>query len=110
MVLGPILGSVEAEKALAYIVARGSGYASEIAGFYDSNLRGIQKQLDKLEHGGVLISRKVGRTRVYELNPRYPFKTKVRELIEEAIAFYPRDLRARLLVRRERPRRRGKPL
>jgi hypothetical protein len=109
MVLQPIIVSVEAEKILAYMMARGSGYAFEIAKFYDSNLRGIQKQLDKLEHGGVLYSRKVGRTRVYEFNPRYPFLTELQELLRKAITFYPEDLQEKLLIRRERPRRRGKP-
>ena len=109
MVLNPIIGSVEAEKILAYLIARGSGYALEIARFYDSNLRGIQKQLDKLEHGGVLYSRKIGRTRVYEFNPRYPFLKELQELLKKAIDFYPADLQERLWIRRERPRRRGKP-
>jgi hypothetical protein len=35
-------------------------------------LRARHEQLDKLEVGGILASRKVGRTRLYVFNPRYP--------------------------------------
>lgn len=108
--LAPILRSTETEKVLAFITARGDGYAYEIAKFYGSNLRGIQKQLEKLEHGGVLASKKVGRTRVYTYNPRYPFIAELKRLIEKAMSLYPKKLSDTLYLRRERPRRVGKPL
>jgi hypothetical protein len=108
--LSPILGSTEAEKVLVFIAARGDGYAYEIARFFKTNLRGIQKQLERLEHGGVLASKKVGRTRVYSFNPRYPFLIEIRSLLQKATGFYSVDLQNALFIRRERPRRKGKPL
>jgi len=108
--LAPILGSTETEKVLAFITARGDGYPYQIAKFYGSNLRGIQKQLERLEHGGVLASRKVGRTRVYAYNPRYPYKNELAALVKKAISMYPKKKSEALIVRRERPRRAGKPL
>jgi len=57
----------------------------------------------------VLVSRKVGRTRLYTFNPRYPFRDELQALLEKALAFYPADIRERLLYNRRRPRRRGKP-
>lgn len=108
--LAPLLGSSEAEKVLAFIEVRGQGYAYEIANFYSSNLRGIQKQLERLEHGGVLVSKKVGRTRLYTFNPRFAFKKELEALIQKAVSYYPESLRNALIIRRERPRRKGKPL
>ena len=69
-----------------------------------------KKQLEKLELGGVLVSHTAGRTRLYGLNPRYPFLKELRSLLEKALSFYPSEERERLLMNRRRPRRRGKPL
>ena len=108
--LEPLLGSANAERCLLFILAREEGYATEIARFFGTNLYGIQKQLDKLETGGVLASYKAGRTRLYRFNPRYAFLKELRALLEKALAFYPADDQERLRVVRRRPRRRGKPL
>ena len=110
IVLEPLLGSVNAERCLLFILAREEGYASEIAKFFDTDLYGIQKQLDKLEAGGVLASYKAGRTRLYRFNPRYSFLKELRALLDKALGFYPTDEQERLRVVRRRPRRRGKPL
>jgi hypothetical protein len=107
--LEPLLGSVNAERALIFIQARGEGYASEIAGFFETDLYGIQKQLDKLEMGGVLASRRVGRTRLYVFNPRYPFLGELQALLSKALLFYPEETRTDLTMNRRRPRRKGKP-
>lgn len=108
--LSTILGSNEAEKVLAFVTARDEGYAYQIAQFFNTNLRGIQKQLERLEFGGVLVSKKVGRTRVYSYNPRNPLSDELNNLVTEAIRFYPVEIREKLTIRRERPRRLGKPL
>jgi hypothetical protein len=107
--LEPILGSVNSERVLVYILARGEGYAREIARFYGADPDSIQKQLVKLEAGGVLVSREVGRTVPYKFNPRYAFLSELEGLLEKALSFYPETERERLLMNRRRPRRRGKP-
>lgn len=108
--LEPLLGSVNAERCLVFILAREQGYASEIAKFFDTDLSGIQKQLDKLETGGVLASYQVGRTRLYRFNPRYSFLRELQALLNKALGFYPAEEQERLRIVRKRPRRRGKPL
>lgn len=107
--LEPLLGSLSRERVLVFISARDEGYAREIACFFKTDLDPIQKQLEKLEFGGVLISRMVGRTRLYTFNPRYPFLAELKALLEKALAFYPEDEREELLMNRRRPRRSGKP-
>lgn len=108
--LEPLLGSLNSERVLLFILAREEGYASETAKFFDTDLYGIQRQLDKLETGGVLASRKAGRTRLYRFNPRYSFLNELKALLNKAISFYPPEQQERLLIVRRRPRRRGKPL
>jgi len=105
-----LLGSKNAERVLIYILAREEGYAREIAGFFETDLKSIQMQLDKFEKSGVLVSRTVGRTRPYVFNLRYPFLNEVRALLEKALSFYPENEREELLMNRRRPRARGKAL
>ncbi len=101
--------STDAQRVLLFLAARQRGYGREIAAFWPSRITGIQRQLDLLEVGGVLVSSPVGRTHVYEWNPRWPARSELLALLQRVIAFLPDDLRARLLDNRRRPRRRGKP-
>ena len=106
----PLLGSENRERVLIFLFARENGYAREISQFYNSSLYAIQKQLEKLETGGVLVSKMAGRTRLYQFNPRYPFLNELKSLLEKALSFYPEDMREDLMMTRRRPRGRGKPL
>jgi predicted ArsR family transcriptional regulator len=108
--LTPLLGTENSERVLIFLLARNEGYAREIAQFFDTNLYAIQRQLDKLEAGGVLVSRTAGRTRLYQFNPRYPFLNELKQLLEKALTFYPEDVRENLEMNRRRPRKRDKPL
>lgn len=108
--LEALLGSVNRERVLMFIFVRTEGYAREIARYYKSDLDPIQKQLEKLEFGGVLVSKTAGRTRLYSFNPRYAFLTELRLLLEKALSFYSANERAGLENIRRRPRRKGKPL
>ena len=108
--LESILGSVSSERVLVYLVARNEGYAREIAKFFNTGLAPIQKQFKKLENGGVVYSKQVGRTSVYAFDLRYPFLPELQSLIKKALEFYPEELREQLLMNRRRPRRSGKPL
>jgi hypothetical protein len=105
-----LLGSVNRERVLLFICTRGEGYPRDIARFFSTDLTPIQRQLDVLERGGILVSRLVGRTRLYTFNTRYPLLNEIKALLEKATSFYPQDERDRLLASRQRPRRAGKPL
>ena len=108
--LEPILGSVNCERVLVFLAARDEGYARDIARFFETAVAPVQSPLAKLENGGVIVSREAGRTRLYSFNPRYPFVSELRALLDKALSFYPDDLRERLIMSRRRPRRAGKPL
>ena len=109
MILDSLFGSENRERVLIFLKARGEGYASEIAAFFNTDLYAIQNQLERLETGGVIVSRSVGRTVLYQFNPRYFLLKELEALLEKALSYYPEDLREDLLMNRRRPRRRGKP-
>ena len=41
----------------------------------------FQKQLRRLERGGVLVSSTKGRTRLFQMNPVYPFARELEALL-----------------------------
>ena len=108
--LEPLLASTNCERVLIFVAARDEGYLREMADFFQTAPAPLLKQLVKLEAGGVLYSRLVGRTRLYGFNPRYPFLKELKALLDKALTFYPEDIRTELLASRRRPRRKGKPL
>jgi len=108
--LEPILGSKNAERVLMYILTREQGYAREIARFFGADADSVQKQLARLERGGILVSQSEGRTKLYRFNPRYSFLKELKALLSKALSFYPEDEQERLTIVRRRPRRSGKPL
>jgi hypothetical protein len=104
-----LLGSDDAERVLLFLVARDRGYGREIASFWQTSIYGVQRQLEKLEAGGILIASTVGRTRVYTWSPRCPFIDELKALFSKALSFLPDEPGLRLVVDRRRPRRRTKP-
>ncbi|MGA2507485.1 MAG: winged helix-turn-helix domain-containing protein [Chitinispirillaceae bacterium] len=105
-----LFGSACREKTLLFLFARQEGYAREIARFFNTGLDPVQKQLERLEFGGVVYGRPAGKTRLYSFNPRYPFLKELKSLLEKAISLYPEEERDKLTMVRRRPRRKGKPL
>ncbi len=108
--LESLFGSVNKERALLFLLVREEGYPRDIARFFATGLAPVQRQLDALERGGILVSRLAGRTRLYTFDPRYPLLDELKALLEKVLTFYPAEERERLLMSRQRPRRRGKPL
>ena len=108
--LEAFIGSTNRERVLLYLFFRKEGYAREISRYYDTDLSQIQKQLERLEIGSILYSRRVGKTVMYGLNPRYSFKSELEALFQKIFVFLPKDEQDSLTMDRKRPRRKGKPL
>lgn len=108
--LEAILGSTNKERVLIYLCTQGEGYAREIATAFKTGVTPIQKQLTALEAANVIYCQPRGRTKLYSLNPRYPFLKELEALLEKALEFYPPEEQERLTLNRRRPRRSGKPL
>lgn len=108
--LESLVGSTNAERVLLFLAARDKGYAREIAQTFDVAPSQVQRVLDRMERDGLLVSGEVGRARVYEFNPRFPFRDQVKSLFLDALERYPESLQEKLTKNRRRPRRKGKPL
>ena len=108
--LEAIVGSAAAEKVLLYLQNYEQAYGREIATTFDLAQSQVQKQLVKPESGGVLVSRRIGRTKLYQWNPRNPLVPALRALLGYALESLPLADQQRFFRRRTRPRRSGKAL
>lgn len=107
--LRALFGNDTAEKVLLYLLVHQDGYARQMAQAFGVAVSVVQKQLLRLERGGVVVSVTRGRTRLYQLNPEYAFAKELDALLRKALRFVPEGERAPLLPRRRRPRQSGKP-
>lgn len=108
--LEAIFGNRTAASVLLYLENYASGYASKIAETYGIPISVVQDQLIKLEVSGVLISQTVGRTRVFEFNPRNPTSKRLRSFLAAELKALPDEIVAKYFRERRRPRRTGKRL
>jgi|APLak6261679142_1056127.scaffolds.fasta_scaffold00001_144 DNA-binding transcriptional ArsR family regulator len=83
-------------------------YASELAVLLELRVFSVQQILASFEREGVIVSRLVGRTRVFTLNPRYFAQRELADLLW-SLAKHDTVLQQLLAKRRRRPRRAGKP-
>lgn len=110
--LEPVFGSKNMEKVLFFLLMNGRCYGQQLSREFDEALSPFQKVLDRLENGGIVVSFLEGKTRSYQFNPRYPFLQELKNFLEKAYAFLPKEAKERYYEQkvRRRPRRRGKPL
>ncbi len=107
-----LFGNPVIEKVLFYIIRNEKTYASQLSRIFEMPLFSFQKALERLERGGIIVSQKEGKTRLYQFNPRYPMLREFRSFLEKAYSFLPEDFQMKYYEApvRKRPRRKGKPL
>ena len=109
--LETLLGGKAAARVLLYVENYGDGYASGIARTFGMPLSEIQKQLAKFEEAGILVSRKIGTSRVYSWNPRDKALTGLQQLLKDTLdKGMPDSELSQYYRQRQRPRRKGKRL
>lgn len=107
--LEALFGNQNVERVLFYLLNNGDAYPRALAASLETSLSPIQKQLKRLELGGVVVSRLVGKTRVYQINPRFAFRAELEALLRKAFKALPESQVRGIYSRRSRPRRQGKP-
>lgn len=110
MIFSGLFGNETAAKVLLYFQQLESGYPRQIAETLGIPISQIQRQVERLEREGILVSRLLGKTRVYQWNPRAGYLDELRALLSRGLKMLPDQLRDELLNERRRPRRKGKAL
>lgn len=109
MAVSSPFGSQTRTRLLIAFELLGQSYARELARLLESPLSVVQKGLFSLERDGLIAGRLVGRTRLFEVNPRY-FAAKELRVLLGRLAAADAALKRRAAELRRRPRRTGKRL
>jgi predicted ArsR family transcriptional regulator len=88
-VLETIFGNRSATYVLLYLQHYSEGHASRMAKTFHVSAMGLQRQLNRLENNGVLMSRLVGRTRVFTFNDTDPTVRSLRKFLESELKRMP---------------------
>lgn len=108
--LDALFGNRTAAKLMLYLFHYGEAYPTGAAKDLGTALSPMQRQLDKFEASGWLVSKRIGNTRVYSFNPKFPGTRRLRDLIGVFYEGMSLEERERFFPMRRRPRRRGKPV
>ena len=109
--LDKILGSKTAQKIFLHLYHYSESYPSAVAKDFKISLGQVQRQFDRFEEAGIIISKLSGRTRIYQFNKKQG--AAVRPFIELVKVFYdsiPLKEKEEIFQTRRRPRRKGKPV
>jgi DNA-binding transcriptional ArsR family regulator len=109
MAVSSPFGSQTRTRLLLALELLGQSYARELARLLGASLSAVQKALASLERDGLIAGRLVGRTRLFQIDPRYFAAAQLRALLAKMVVA-DRDLKARAAGLRRRPRRTGKRL
>jgi hypothetical protein len=70
----------------------------------------VQKQLERLEAGGILVNKMVGNTKMFSINPRLAIRKELGSLLEKGLALMTAEETQKYFRERRRARRTGKKL
>ena len=108
--LDKIFGSEIAMKIMLQLFHYGEIYPSSVAKDYQISLSGVQKQCQRFEEAGILVSKLVGKSRIYIFNKKSPSVKPFIDLVKiyyDGLSLEDKEI---LFANRKRPRRPGKPI
>lgn len=109
MVTSSPFGSGTRTRVLLALSLLGESYARELARVLIAPLSGVQKALQSLERDSLVAGRSVGRTRVFQLDPRYFARDALSQFLRR-LTEPEASLQRQVATLRRRPRRTGKAL
>lgn len=105
-----LFGNKTALLALLQLYHHHEVHARGIAADLGLSLSPIQNQLERFEDAGVLVSKKVGQTRIYSFNLKSPLTKPFRELVRIIYDSLSEKDHQELFPTRRKPRAKGKPV
>ena len=102
-------GSLTRTRVLLALRLMGSSYPRELGRLMGTALSAVQGAVRSLESDGLIAGRSAGRTRLFELNPRFFAASELRALLDK-LAGADRGLQDSIAALRRRPRRTSKAL
>lgn len=111
MEIDKLFGSKTAARCLIFLSRYEECTSGEIAQVFKIDKPVVYLQLKKLEQANIIVSRMVGNTKLYSLNPRSGIKNELKALLEKYIDLnMPMEKYKSFYLIRRRPRKTGKVL
>ena len=108
--LDKVLGSEIAMKIMFHLIHYNEIYPSAVAKDYDLALSSVQKQFARFEDAGILVSKMVGKTRVYMFNKKSKAANKFYDFVKVYYDGLSVKDKEKIFSKRRRPRRPGNPV
>lgn len=84
-----LFGSKNVKKILLFLFVNKKCYGTQLHSLLQTPLTPIQKALQRLEKGGVVMSYYEGKTRVYQFNPAYPLLEELELFLKKGYTLLP---------------------
>ena len=107
--LRDLFGSRAAEATLLHLYHYGESYGRAISSDFEISLDSVQRQLEKFENAGILVSKSQGRTLLFTWNPKSGLTEAMKNLVATVYERIPLAKRPEVFPARRRPRRKDKP-
>jgi hypothetical protein len=101
--LEALCGSRSVQRILLFLFVNSRCYGAQLHRLLNTPLTPIQKALQRLEEGGIVLSHLEGKTRVYQFNPAYPLLGELEQLLRKAYTLLPGQERNCYYVAKEDP-------
>ncbi|OGC76532.1 hypothetical protein A2619_00885 [candidate division WWE3 bacterium RIFOXYD1_FULL_39_9] len=108
--LDKIFGTKTAALVLLHLFHYGDVHARRLARDIAISLSSIQGQLKKFEEAGLVVSKKIGTTRIFFFNKKSPLVRPLLDLLKVIYSSMSIDDKELLFNKRKRSRRAGKPI
>lgn len=84
-----LCGNKNVQRILIFLFVNGKCYGTQLHRTLKTPLTPIQKALNRLEKGNLILSYYEGKTRVYQFNPAYPLLKDLEQLLKTAYTLLP---------------------
>lgn len=110
MILDGIFGNKTASRVLLHLFHYNEIHAAAIAKDYGVASTPIRMQLERFEKTGIIVTKNVGRTRVFFFNQKSPFVKPMKAILEIFYHSLTIEEKEKVFFTRRRPREKGKPV
>ncbi len=84
-----LCGSKSVERILLFLFVNEKCYGAQLQRLLQTSLTPLQKALERLERGGIIISYLQGKTKMYQFNPAYPMLDELSILLRKTYTLLP---------------------
>lgn len=84
-----LCGNKNVQRILIFLFVNGKSYGTQMHRLLNTPLTPLQKALNRLEMGGLIMSHCEGKTRLYQFNPAYPLMSELEQLLRKAYTLLP---------------------